>query len=226
MGAGGGRCPRVRGAGRTAKAPAGHPWFARVDAVLAALAERGEVGERRAKLLRDARGRVLDLGPGTGENLKHDAEAVTAVITAEPDPTVRRLAGRRVRACSRPVHAVAAAGERIPLADRSVDTVVATLVFCSVADPDAVAAEPQRVLRPGGRLLVLEHVRATGGALARRQDRLARSWATLAGRCRPDRDTAAVLARHGLDTGRLRRFPLSMSLPLVRPHLEGGVRLR
>lgn len=206
---------------RSRHAAGGHPWFARFYRVLAAAAERGELGRRRRGVVGQAHGRVLELGSGTGESFKHYGAGVERVIAAEPDPHMRRLGQGRVRDTVVPVLPVAAAGERLPFRDGSFDTVVAALVLCSVADPDTAAAELRRVLAPGGRLLVLEHVRATSAPLARWQDRLERPWASVAGGCRPNRDTAAILDRCGFDTTHLEGFDLRPSIPLVTPHLQG-----
>ena len=103
------------------------------------------------------------------------------------------------------VEVIEAAAEALPFEDASFDTVVSTLVLCTVDDPERAAAEIARVLRPGGRLLYIEHVRdAAGGGLARLQDRLERPWGWFAGGCHPNRDTAATLAAVG-SGGRRRR---------------------
>lgn len=122
------------------------------------------------------------------------------------------------------IHHVAALSERLPFRDGSFDTVVATLVLCSVDDPDAAVHEVRRVLRPGGTVLVLEHVRASSPALARWQDRLARPWAAVAAGCHPNRDSAAVLARHRFDATGVEQFVLRPSIPLLAPHIQGALR--
>ena len=120
------------------------------------------------------------------------------------------------------IEVVEAGAERLPFGDRSFDTVVSTLVFCTVGDPEAAAAEVKRVLAPGGRLLLLEHVRDPDeGRLARWQDRLERPWGWFAAGCHPNRDTAATLRRAGFQVDfvpdRLPKAP-----PLVRPLVRGS----
>lgn len=213
----------VAAARRRRARPSGHRWFACLYDGLARLAERGELGRRRRELLAAAAGRVLELGSGTGENFKHYGRGVEVVVAAEPDPYMRRRARRRTAESGAPVRQVAAAGERLPFGDAVFDTVVVTLVLCSVDDPGAAAGEMRRVLRPGGRVLVLEHVRAKSPGLARWQDRLERPWAAAAGGCRPNRDTVVVLAGHGFDPTGLEGFALRPSVPLVAPHVQGAV---
>jgi len=103
--------------------------------------------------------------------------------------------------------------------DASLDAVVFTLVLCTVSDPDRALAEARRVLRPGGRLIVLEHVRSSG-SLARRQDRLAPPWSRLIPGCHLDRDTATAVERAGFTIQRAELFaPFPRWVP-ARPMLE------
>ena len=199
----------------------GHPVFARFYGVLAAVAERGELGRRRGDLLARARGTVVEVGAGTGENFKHYGSAVERVLAAEPDPTMLRLAGRRARAAPVPVLLVGASGERLPFPDAYADTAVVTLVLCSVEDPAAAVAELRRVLRPGGSLLFMEHVRASEAGLARWQDRLAGVWSRMAGGCQPNRRTVAVLETAGFDLAECEAYDLRPGVPIVRPHVQG-----
>jgi SAM-dependent methyltransferase len=153
--------------------------------------ERLGMAGRRTELLRRAAGRVVEIGAGTGLNAGHYPETAEVVLT-EPVPAMYRRLEKRVRghAGMRPLQASA---DALPMADASVDTVVSTLVLCTVPDVDRVLAELARVLRPGGRLLFCEHVRAEDPKLARRQTRLAGPWAAFAQGCRCDRDTVALV---------------------------------
>jgi ubiquinone/menaquinone biosynthesis C-methylase UbiE len=163
------------------------------DPFLAFGEHRGMRARRRA-LLGRAEGRVLELGAGTGLNLAHypdDAE----LVLSEPDPAMRAALERRLARAGRPAQVVAAPAEALPFGDGSFDTVVSTLVLCTVADAAAAIAEARRVLRPGGRLLFLEHVRGASPRLARWQDRLEAPWAAFALGCRCNVDTEALLAR-------------------------------
>jgi ubiquinone/menaquinone biosynthesis C-methylase UbiE len=199
----------------------GHPVFARVYGLLAQLAERGELGRRRRELLARAEGTVVEVGTGTGENCKHYGPAVRRVLATEPDPAMLRQARKRAAAAPVPIFLVAASGEHLPFPGASADTAVVTLVLCSVDDQAAVVGELRRVLRPGGKVLFLEHVRAGDAALARWQDRLAGPWSRLAGGCRPNRRTRAALEAAGFELVDIEAYDLRPGIPLVRPHIQG-----
>ena len=182
---------------------AGHRVFAALYTWMSPAIEAGPVGAARRDLVTQARGVVVDLGAGAGVNLAHLGPAVTHVDLVEPDPHMLRRLGTRL-----PAHAQVhqAGAERLPLPMACADTVLATLTLCTVQDPHAAVDEIRRVLRPGGRLLILEHVRAADPRLARWQHRTAGIWSRLGGGCRPDRDTVGLLTRAGFDIGVLRHF--------------------
>jgi ubiquinone/menaquinone biosynthesis C-methylase UbiE len=204
---------------------AGHPIFAAVYDRMTAAAERGELGEQRSALLARARGRTLELGAGTGANLGHYTDAVDALVATEPDPHMARRLRDRL-AAEPPAFAVEVAeagGEELPFPADSFDTVVSTLVLCTAADPVRTAGEVARVLRPGGTLLVLEHVRdPDDGRLGAWQDRLRRPWGWFAGGCHPNRDTAATLAAAGFDTSGLEPTRVAEFPFLVKPMIRGS----
>src|SRR3954452_12525939 len=155
------------------------PWsrvFALVYDPSLALGELAGMRRRRRRLLAAARGQVVEIGAGTGLNLRHYPDGLEALTLVEPDAAMRRRLARRVRQNGRAADIVEASAERLPLADQSVDTVVATLVLCTVDDPQGTLNEIARVLRPGGELLFVEHVRAQSSRLARWQDRLCEPW--------------------------------------------------
>ncbi len=164
------------------------PWL--YDLGLAFAEWRG-LGRWRRWLARGATGRTLDLGSGTGRNLPLLAPGVRAFAL---DPHADALARARRRAPGVPL--VLARAEALPFRDGAFDTVVAGLVLCSVSDPDAALREARRVLRPGGSLRLLEHVRV-GGALGRVQDLLQPAWTAISGGCHPNRETEAAVARAG-----------------------------
>lgn len=137
-----------------------HPTFARGYSALARLAERDTLGRWRSEVLAGARGRLLVVGLGPGVDLRHLPPGVSEVIAVEPDPGMRRQSRREVASVSVPVRVVGGVAEELPLRTRSVDAVLCALVLCSVDDQRAALDEVRRVLRPGGRLLLLEHVRA------------------------------------------------------------------
>jgi ubiquinone/menaquinone biosynthesis C-methylase UbiE len=183
------------------------------------LGERLGMARRRRDLLADAQGRVLEIGAGTGLNLRHYPNTITALTLAEPaEPMARALEQRLGRAGE--VHRAPA--EALPFEDDSFDTVVSTLVLCTVEDPQQAIREIARVLRPGGRLLFLEHVRSETERWARWQDRLERPWAALAWGCRCNRRTLDHLARGPLRIEDTRRTSWRGMPGLVRPLAVGS----
>jgi ubiquinone/menaquinone biosynthesis C-methylase UbiE len=201
--------------------------FARFYDRLMAGTERAGLREMRGALLAQASGRVLELGAGTGHNLEHYTNAVTELIMAEPDPHMARRLRERIEeegtAAGRP-SVIEAPAEDLPFDDGSFDTVVATLVLCTVQDPTRAAAEIRRVLVEGGRLLYLEHVRSSRRGLARWQDWLERPWGFFAGGCHPNRATDQLLAGAGFWIDSLERDRLPKAPPLVRPLIRGVAR--
>lgn len=192
------------------------PFFARWYGVLARRAERGEVGKRRRALLAQASGRVLDLGVGTGESFKHLPPAVSELVALDPDPVMLRQARRRLVDATVPVSLVRGVGERLPFGDGVFDSAVVTLVLCTVDDLEATVTELHRVLRPGGRLLVMEHVRAADETLAHWQDRLERPWSWVNGGCRPNRRTVEAIEAAGFRFENLERYGYD-----AVPHVQG-----
>jgi ubiquinone/menaquinone biosynthesis C-methylase UbiE len=205
---------------------AGHPIFAALYDRIAAGSEKAGLAEMRAELLGSARGRVLELGAGTGLNLPHYTAAVSELVLTEPDPHMARRLRQAVEAADAPfpVQVVESGAEGLPFEDRSFETVVATLVFCSVTDPPRAAAEARRLLKPDGSLLLIEHVRSRHPTLSRWQDRLERPWGWLGAGCHPNRDTAATLGDR-FDVSRLQhdRWP-GLAPPIVRPLIRGEAR--
>ncbi len=204
---------------------AGHPVFAAVYDRLMSRAERCGLGDRRAELLATASGRTLELGAGTGANLAHYAVPVSALVMTEPDPHMASRLRAKVAAEPPPfpVEVIETGAEQLPVDDASFDTVVSTLVFCTVDDPARAAAEVARVLAPGGRLLLFEHVRDPGeGRKARWQDRLERPWGWFAGGCHPNRGTTATLGAAGFDVSGLDPDTFPKAPPLVSDAIKGA----
>ena len=172
-----------------------HRIFAACYDVILSSMERKWLGRRRHELLETLTGRVLDIGAGTGANLTYYRDAAE-VTFAEPDGAMRSRLSARLGTASVPVRLSDAPAEDLPFADGSFDVVVSTLVLCTVEDPDRALAEVRRVLAPGGRLVLLEHVRGTEGQ-ARWQDRLTPMWRHLAAGCNLNRDTRSAVERAG-----------------------------
>lgn len=179
---------------------------------------------RRRSVLAPALGRVVELGAGTGLNLRHYPGGLESLVLVEPDAAMRRRLARRVRRSGRAAEIVDAVAERLPFADASVDTVVATLVLCTVDDPRRALGEIARVLRPDGRLLFVEHVRAESSRLARWQDRLCEPWRRFAGGCRCNRPTVELMRSCGFELDVAEATWPAMP-PIVRPLAVGRARL-
>jgi ubiquinone/menaquinone biosynthesis C-methylase UbiE len=200
-----------------------HPVFARCYGRLSRRMEP-QIGPLRARLLAGLAGEVLEVGAGNGMNFAHYPTTVQRVLAVEPEPHLRDLARGEAERAPVPVEVVAGVAEELPAADDSVDAVVTTLVLCSVPDQSAALAEIARVLRPGGGLWFLEHVRAPNPGLRRLQRLLdATVWPALAGGCHTSRDTEAAVRAAGFTLTRLERlrFPdTALPVPTV-PHLLG-----
>ncbi|PPQ31564.1 class I SAM-dependent methyltransferase [Rhodopila globiformis] len=144
-----------------------------------------------------AAGRVLELGIGTGLNLGFYGAGVTTVVGIDPSPALLRMAQGRVQGARVPVELLEATGERLPVADHSVDTVVTTWTLCSVADPAQALREARRVLRPGGALLFVEHGLAPDASVRWWQDRLTPAWQRIGGGCHLNRKPDALIQAAG-----------------------------
>ncbi|MGO8685487.1 MAG: methyltransferase domain-containing protein [Thermoleophilia bacterium] len=159
-------------------------------------AERLAIGGWRQRLAKAARGRVLEIGAGTGAQLRWFAPG-TEVVALEPNGQMAARARRRAVGAAARVTVVEAVAEELPFADDSFDSVVGMFTLCSVADPERVLAEVDRVLAPDGVLLLLEHVHLPWQPGRLLQSLAAPAWARLAGGCRLDRDTEGFLRQAG-----------------------------
>jgi len=158
--------------------------------------ERAAVGALRRRVAARARGRVLEIGAGTGSQLRWywPGASVTAL---EPDAAMAERARRRAKRARAPVVVVEGSAEQLPFADASFDAVVSTFSLCTIGDPEAALEEVRRVLVPGGDLLLVEHVHLAWQPGRRLQSRFAPAWAAFAGGCRLDRDTLGLAERVG-----------------------------
>jgi ubiquinone/menaquinone biosynthesis C-methylase UbiE len=188
------------------------------------LKETEEAGlrEMRRELLAEASGRTIDLGAGTGANIGLFPDAVTELVFAEPGPHMAKKLRAHLAEIGSDAMMVEAPAERLPIADSSFDTAVFTLVLCTVPDPVAALAEVARVLRPGGRLLFIEHVRAEDPGLARWQDRFERPWRFLADGCHCNRDTVATIEASPLQVDAVTHDRVPKAPPIVRPLVRGS----
>jgi ubiquinone/menaquinone biosynthesis C-methylase UbiE len=188
------------------------------------IGERAGMRRHRRDLVTLARGRTLEIGSGTGLNLLHYPDDLDELVLAEPDPSMRRRLENAVRRSGRRAQVIDARAQRLPFGDATIDTVVSTLVLCTVDAPDAALREIGRVLRPDGQLLFIEHVRSESLPLARWQDLLARPWQRFAEGCRCNRATLDLMDACGfrLDA----RAAAWRGMPrIVRPLVVGRARL-
>jgi ubiquinone/menaquinone biosynthesis C-methylase UbiE len=187
--------------------------------------ERAGTRERRARLLDGARGRTLEIGAGTGLNAAHYPRDLERLVLTEPSRAMVSKLRSRVASEGLEAEVVVAPAADLPFPDESFDTVVATLVLCTVPDLPAALAEIHRVLAPGGNLLLIEHVRSDDPGRARWQDRLERPWRVFGAGCRCNRDTEHAVEAAGfvfdeLEHGKMRKAP-----PIVRPLIQGRAHL-
>jgi SAM-dependent methyltransferase len=189
----------------------------------------GEVAGVRAlrrDLLSRARGYTVEIGSGTGLNLRYYPDDLDELVLAEPDrPMHLRLEQRVRRSGRRRARIIEAPAERLPFPDGSLDTVVSTFVLCTVEVPELALREIVRVLRPDGQFLFLEHVRSQSAMLASWQDRLVEPWRRFARGCRCNRATADLFATCGLVLDDVHEGSWRAMPPIVRPLIAGRARI-
>jgi ubiquinone/menaquinone biosynthesis C-methylase UbiE len=207
--------------GRIYDATWGRLFAATYDRGLKATEEAG-LRRMRIELLAGAGGRVVEIGAGTGVNLGLYSATVTDLVMVEPDPHMAKRLRSKAAEASSDATIVEAPAERLPFADGEFDVAVAMLVLCTVPDPVAAIAELARVLRPGGELLFVEHVRSERPELARWQDRLESPWRFLADGCHCNRDTVATIEASPLSVEHVEHDRLPKAPPLVRPLVRGS----
>jgi SAM-dependent methyltransferase len=205
------------------------------DRALKATEENG-LGAMRAELLTEARGRVIEIGAGTGVNVDLYGAEIEDLTLVEPDPHMAARLRERVEARSPgltaidswrlaegvpPARMVRAPAESLPFDDDTFDTAVATLVLCTIPDPVAAIAELARVLKPAGRLLFIEHVRSDDPDRARWQDRLEKPWRFMADGCHCNRDTEANLRGSAFRVETVEHGKMPKAMPIVRPLIRG-----
>lgn len=163
-----------------------------------------EVREQRRRVVPLATGRVLEVGMGSGLNLPfYDRDRVELVWGLEPSAGMRRKAEPAITASDLDVRVLDEPGERIPLDDSSVDTVVLTYTLCSIADWHGALAEMRRVLRPGGTVVFSEHGLAPDDSVRRRQHRLNPAWKVIAGGCHINRPIVDGIQQSGFRVERV-----------------------
>jgi ubiquinone/menaquinone biosynthesis C-methylase UbiE len=186
------------------------------------MAKSEEAGLRamRQRLLADAAGQVIEIGGGTGSNLPYYGPGVESLVVTEPMvPMMRRLEGRISERGAR-AKALRAPAENLPFGDATFDVAVSTLVLCGVDDQPRALRELRRVLRPGGRLLFLEHVRSDDPARARLQDRM--NWLNrMVVMCDCNRPTLDTIKQAGFTVAWFEHTALPRAPKFVSPTIIG-----
>lgn len=199
------------------------PAFARRYDAFTARMEEAWLADARAEALADVGGTVLEIGAGTGANLAHYPDSVEHLLLTEPTAAMRDQLRNRVAGADLAftVDIVDATADELPLPDGGADHVVSTLVLCSVPDLRRAALELHRILKPGGRLHLVEHVAAESKRERRWQRRLDRVWTWLEGSCHLDHATPNALAAAGFDVSGLERSRPKGQPPLFRDIVRG-----
>jgi SAM-dependent methyltransferase len=196
--------------------------FAHVYDAAFVLAERRGLREVRKDLVARSKGRVVELGAGTGLNLVHYPEDVSELFLTEPDPHMAAKLRKRAGLLSLDARVVQASAEELPFDDASIDTVVSTLVLCTVQNPHQALAEVARILRPDGSFLFAEHVRSASPRAARWQDRVNTPWSWYACGCQCNRDTISAIRATSFHVGKVTHHRLRWISPVVRPLMVGS----
>ncbi|MDA3902818.1 MAG: class I SAM-dependent methyltransferase [Desulfuromusa sp.] len=179
----------------------------------------------RKELLSQASGDLLEIGAGTGVNLPHYPESVTQIVLSEPDTQMRkRLQRQTVETQINRFHITDWGADSIEMPDASFDTIVSTLVLCSVPSLETSLKEIYRLLRPNGTLLFLEHVISNHPSTLTWQHRIEPYWSFCAGNCHLTRDTAAAIHATGLQIEQLTEAPMTGTPAFVRRTIRGTAR--
>jgi ubiquinone/menaquinone biosynthesis C-methylase UbiE len=194
----------------------GRIFAAMYDRMMAGTEEAG-LGDRRRELLASADGRTIEIGAGTGVNLAYYPDAVTDLVLTEPEEPMAKRLETKAATQARPATVVRAPAESLPFPDNSFDTAVCTLVLCTVRDPERTLSELDRVLKPGGQLLFLEHVRSDDPQLAKWQDRIAPFWRRFGHGCNCNRPTPELIRGSRLEVMEMEEDRLPKAPPIVRP---------
>jgi ubiquinone/menaquinone biosynthesis C-methylase UbiE len=182
--------------------------------------ERAGLAAMRKDLIAGASGNVLEIGSGTGANLGYYGVRVESLTVTEPErPMLKRLE-RKAREQSSTATILRAPAEDLPFEDASFDTVVSTLVLCGVDDQARVVRELRRVLRPGGRLIFMEHVRSDDPRIAKKQDRM-NPVNRFVMCCDCNRRTLDTIRSAGFEITELEQTELPKAPPFVRPLIVG-----
>jgi ubiquinone/menaquinone biosynthesis C-methylase UbiE len=196
-------------------------FFAATYDRLMARSEKAGLRSHREALIGQAGGDVLEIGGGTGANLPFYRDSVATLTLTEPEEPMARRLERKVQESSSDARVLRAPAEELPFEDDSFDVAVSTLVLCTVEDQARALGELRRVLKPGGRLLFMEHVRSDEPRLARWQDRLNFVNRRVACGCNCNRRTVDSIRGAGFDVTELKQEVFPKGPPVVRPLVIG-----
>lgn len=193
--------------------PQGHRWFAATYNLVTKPGEK-KLGRLRARVLEGLHGDVLEIGAGTGANFAHYPTGAR-VVALEPDPHMLKRAQAHLLELGRTdIDVRLAPAETLPCDDASFDSVVSTLVLCTVTDVPRALAEMRRVLRPGGELRFIEHVRG-GAILGRIQGIMQPAWGWFSAGCHLNRPTESSLREAGFAITSLDRTRMAPFMPVI-----------
>ncbi|UOQ93301.1 class I SAM-dependent methyltransferase [Halobacillus shinanisalinarum] len=177
-------------------------WFPRIYDMAMTPLEQAKFKKVRKILVSEATGRVLEIGSGTGANFPYYKNA-TRVDAIEPNPLMRKQSFKRIKRSRATIKTYLVKAEKLPFEENTFDSVVATLVFCTIPDPVQALKEIQRVSKPGASLFLLEHVRMNHLLLGRMQDVLTPLWQRACDGCHLNRDTLGLLKRMNVSISRV-----------------------
>jgi ubiquinone/menaquinone biosynthesis C-methylase UbiE len=177
----------------------------------------------RNRVVSNARGRVLEVGIGSGLNLPFYGNTVAEIIGLEPSPKLVEMANKAARQTPIPLRLIEGTAEAIPIEDDSVDAVVTTWTMCSILEVQKAVREMRRVLKPGGRLLFVEHGRAPEPPVRWWQDHLTPAWRRLCGGCHLNRAIDELIERAGFRVERLEKGYMQGPKPMTFMY-EGSAR--
>jgi ubiquinone/menaquinone biosynthesis C-methylase UbiE len=186
---------------------------------IAARMEKAGVEKIRARLAGAMRGRIIEVGCGTGLNFAH-YEASAEVVAIEPIHDFRNLAAERAAAAAARIEVIEGDAQALDFPDASFDAAFVTLVFCSVPDADRGLAELRRVVRPGGRVVLFEHVRSERPLVRAVQEILNPAWWRFMDGCNLNRDTASRIRGAGFQVEETRTFALPGAAGMLFPMVE------
>lgn len=172
-------------------------WFPSIYDMAMRPLEKTKFKKIRKTLVNQATGRVLEVGSGTGVNFPHYQNA-TQVDAIEPNPLMKERALKRMVGTRIPIQIYQAKAEKLPFADNTFDSVVATLVFCTIPEPIKALQEIQRVSKPNAKILFFEHVRLDQAFLGKTQDILTPLWKKTCDGCHLNRDTLELIKQSNL----------------------------